>query len=211
MTLDYSAPAPEAAPPTQDLIPEARSRARRRHWVQAGSAVLVAAVAVATSLLVFDKAGPTASAAAKVSPAAWAKAKTTCNHQDLSSFGGTPHLYRAYPTTVRLAVNWPTKIYPISSRATTLTTIHAGTPATPGSSGGWPPGYNTSRPADICIFTGNFSFSPPSMQGSPGPVEHAKVLLVYLMDIPPMNVRHVSVTPLNSIPSRPVPVAVSTR
>jgi len=209
MSLDYSTPTVEAPPPAEDLIPEAKSHARRRHWVQAVSGLLVMAVAATSAFLVFDKADKTAIPTTRVSPAAWAAAKTTCDHLNLSFYGGTPHLYGAYPTTVRLALNWPTKIYPRNAPVTP-TTINAGTHPVTRSNDGWPPGFNTSRPADICIFTGRFAFRPPSMQGSHGPVDHAKVLLIYLMDIPPMTFRNASITPLNSIPSRPVPVAVST-
>ncbi len=208
MSDEYSEPSEGASPPTQDLKTRATSRTRRRRWAQALSALVAAAVATTASFFVLDKTGNPEAPTTKVSPAAWAAAKTTCDRQNLSFYGGVPHLFGAYPTTVRLALNWPTKIYPINTPVTP-TTINADAHPVMRFSGGWPPGFNTSRPADICIFTGKFSFRIPSMQGSHGPVEHAKVLLVYLMDIPPMTFRNASVTTLNSIPSRPVPVAVS--
>ena len=209
MRLVYSAPPVGTPPPTEDLIPEAKGRARRRHWVQALSAILVVVMAATASFLILDRSGSTAPSTTKVSPAAWAAAKATCGHENLSFYGGTPHLYGAYPTTVRLALNWPTKIYP-SNAPVTPTTINSRTQSVTRSNDGWPPGFNTSRPADICFFTGHFSYRIPSMQGL-SPVQHAKVLLVYLMDIPPMNLGSASITPLNSIPRRPVPVAVSTQ
>jgi len=208
MSLDYSTPPVGSPPPIEDLIPEAQSRARRRHCVQGVSSILVAAMVATASFLILDRSGRTLPSTTKVSPAAWAAAKATCDHENLSFYVGTPHLYGAYPTTVRLALNWPTKIYP-SNAPVTPTTIHAGNQSVTRSNDGWPPGFNTSRPADICIFSGNFSYRSPSMQGL-SPVQHAKVLLVYLMDIPPMTFSSASITPLNSIPNRPVPIAVST-
>ena len=208
MSLDYSESTVETPPPAEDLIPEAKSRARRRQSVQAVSGLLAIVVVATASVLVLDKPDTNVALTTRVSPAAFAAANTTCDHQNLSYYGGTSHLYGAYPTTVRLALNWPTKIYPTNTPVTP-TTIHAGEQLVTSSNGGWPQGFNTSRPANICIFTGNFSYRTPSMQGL-GPAQHAKVLLVYLMDIPPMNFSSASITPLNSIPSRPVPVAVST-
>ena len=208
MSLDYSAATVGTPPPTQDLIPEARSHARRRHVAQALLGVLVLVISTISSLVILDRSGRTSPSTTKVSPAAWVAAKATCDHENLSYYGGTPHLYGAYPTTVRLALNWPTRLYP-SNASATPTTIHSGTQTVTRSNDGWPPGFNTSRPADICIFTGHFSYRYPSMQGL-SPVQHAKVLFVYLMDIPPMTFSSASITPLNSIPSRPVPVAVST-
>jgi len=207
MTLDYSAPPVDSPPPTEVLIPEAKSRARRRRLALATFSLLAVATATTASFFFLNKPGRGVTPTTKMSAAAWAAAKTTCDHQKLSNYAGTPHLYGAYPTTVRLALNWPTKIYP-HDEPVTPTTLHGGA-QTAASNNGWPPGFNSSRPADICIFTGNFSYRTPSMQGL-SLVQHAKVLLVYLMDIPPMNFSSASITTLNSIPRRPVPVAVST-
>ena len=208
MALDHPAPPVDSPPATEVLIPEAKSRARRRRQAVATFCLLIVAAASTASFTLLTESGGGITSTSKVSAAAWAAARTTCDHQNLSFYAGTPRLYGAYPTTVRLALNWPTTIYP-SDAPVTPTTAHPGAQRVTGNSAGWPPGFNTSRPADICIFTGHFSYRTPSMQGL-SPVQHAKVLLVYLMDIPPMNFSSPSVTALNSIPSRPVPVAVST-
>jgi hypothetical protein len=68
MSLDYSDPIVKSPPPTEDLIPEAKLRARRRHWIQAVSGLLVVAVAATTSFLVLEKPGKTASSTGTVPP-----------------------------------------------------------------------------------------------------------------------------------------------
>ncbi len=196
-----------SAPTSDDieaLFPEARQR-RRRIRITIGLIVLVVAVAIAIAIdghiLGRDHSGAGNPSTRRVSAAVWADARRTCDGRGLraiSSSGGKAHLYGAYPTTVRLAVNWPAKIYPLSGPPTPTTVVSGGHPV--GHFDRWPPSLDSSRPATICIFTGNFHYTVPSMQGSS--VEWARVLLVYVGVIGTST----SITPTNSVPLNPVPV-----
>jgi hypothetical protein len=204
MTVTDEAPSPPASDDAEALFPEARRR-RRRIRITIGVIALVVILAIAIGVGVYirghDRSGASDSMIHGVSTSAWTEARRTCDGPGLRSIspsGGKAHLYGAYPTTVRLAVNWPTKIYPLSGPATP-TTVGGGHPV--GLSSGWPPGLDSSRPATICIFTGPFRYTVPSMQGNS--VERAKVLLVYVGVIGTST----SITPTNSIPRTPVPVA----
>jgi hypothetical protein len=136
----------------------------------------------------------------RVSAAVWADARRTCDGRGLraiSPSGGKAHLYGAYPTTVRLAVNWPTKIYPVSGPPPPTTVVRGGHPV--GHFDGWAPGFDSSRLATICIFTGNLEYTVPSMQGNYS-VERAKVFLVY---VGVFGRSTTSITPMNSISPDP--------
>jgi hypothetical protein len=205
MTITDEAPSPPASDDAEALFPEARRR-RRRIRITIGVIVLVVAVAIAIGIgghiLGHDRSGAGNPPIHRVSAAVWADARRTCDSRGLraiSPSGGKAHLYGAYPTTVRLAVNWPTKIYPLSGPPTPTTVVSGSHPV--GHFDGWPPGLDSSRPATICIFTGNFEYTVPSMQGNS--VERAKVFLVYVGVIGTST----SITPTNSIPLTPVPVA----
>jgi hypothetical protein len=205
MTITDQAPSSPASDNAEALFPEARRR-RRRIRITIGVIMLVVATAVPIAIggyiRVHDRAGTGNLPIHRVSAVVWAEAHRTCEGRGLEAIspsGGKAHLYGAYPTTVRLAVNWPTKIYPLSGPATPTTVNREAHPVS--HFDGWPPALDSSRPATICIFTGNFEYPVPSMQGNS--VERAKVFLVYVGVIGTST----SFTPTNSIPRTPVPVA----
>jgi hypothetical protein len=210
-------PTKESTPATSPdqvevLIKEARRRGRRHRLVVG---LLVTAVLAATAIaaivigiggrnLVPDRSRARHPSNHLVSAAAWATARRTCDGRPLRaarSDGATPHLYGAYPTTVRLAINWPNRIYPLAGPPTPTTVINGRQPNAHFDPWG---GYNSSRSALICIFTGDFRLKVPSMQGIF--IERAKVLAMYQFSTWPIP-SAISVTPMNSVPSRPVPLA----
>ena len=205
MTLTHEALRQEAPHDAEALFPEARRR-RRRIRIIVGVIVLVAAVAIAIPIGGFTgrhHPGAGIPSSQRVLAPLLADARRTCDGTGLraiSSSRGKAHLYGAYLTTVRQAVNWPTKIYPLSGSPTPTTLGSDHHPIN--NAEGWPLGLNSSRPATICIFTGNFVYTVPSMQGVPTD-ERAKVFLVYVGVIG----SGVSITPANSVPRTPVPVA----
>jgi hypothetical protein len=206
MTITDEEPISPASDDAEALFPEARRRRRHIRIVIIGVIVLAIAVAIPIGIggyiLGHDRSDAGSSSIHGVSAAAWANARRTCEGRGLraiSSSNGRPHLYGAYPTTVRLAVNWPTKIYPLSGPPTPTTMVSGGNRIS--HFVGWPPALDSSRPATICIFTGDFAYTVPSMQGNS--VERAKVFLVYVGMIGTST----SITPTNSIPLTPVPVA----
>jgi hypothetical protein len=204
-------PTPGAEPDHAEvLIKEARRRGRHHLAI----ALLVAALMGAAVLGFVVGVGGNGAAPGRVhdghsvNPIAtateWATAHRTCEGRPLQAARGEarrPHLYGAYPTDVRLAVNWPSKIYPLAGPPTPTTITPAGQPKPHYDP--WD-GYNTSRPATICIFTGSFRSRVPSMQGIF--IQHAKVLVMQLLDIPP-EPNAISIYPMNAVPNRPVPVA----
>ena len=206
MTITHEAPSsPPASNDAEALFPEARRR-RRRIRITVGLIVLVVAVAIPIGMdgqiLGRHRSGAGNTPIHSVSAAVWADARRTCDGRGLRAMSrsrGKAHLHGAYPTTVRLAVNWPAKIYPLSGPPTPTTVVSGGHPV--GHFDRWPPSLDSSRPATICIFTGNFEYTVPSMQGNS--VERAKVFLVYVGLIGTST----SITPTNSIPLTPVPVA----
>jgi hypothetical protein len=192
------------------LIKEARRRGRRNRLV-VGVGVTAALTATAIAVAVGiggrmpDNSRTHNPSNPPVSAAAWATARRTCDGRPLQvarSEDATPHLYGAYPTTVRLAINWPTRIFPLAGPPTPTTVIIGRQP-----NAHFDPwdGYNSSRSALICIFTGDFRFRVPGMGGS-SLIEHAKVLAMYQFSTWPVPSAF-SISPMNSIPSRPVPVA----
>ena len=206
MTITDEAASPPASDDAEALFPEARRR-RRRIRITIGVIVLVVAAAVPVviggHILGHDRSPTGNPPIHRVSATVMADARRTCDGRGLraiSSSHGKAHLYGAYPTTVRLAVNWPTKIYPLSGPPTPVTVVGGGHRV--GYFDRWPPGLDSSRPATICIFTGNFEYTlPPARLGNF--VERAKVVLVYVGVIGTST----SITPANSIPLTPVPVA----
>lgn len=193
------------------LIKEARRRGRRhRLAVGVGMTAALTASAIAVAVigiggLVPDKSSVHNPPNRPVTAAAWATARRACNGRPLQAArrdDATSHLYGAYPTTVRLAINWPTRIYPLAGPPTPTTVISGHPPNSHFDPWG---GYNSSRPALICIFTGDFRFRVPGMGGS-SLIEHAKVEAMYQFSTWPMP-SAISVWPMNSIPRRPVPVA----
>ncbi|HVC67822.1 MAG TPA: hypothetical protein VND44_09525 [Acidimicrobiales bacterium] len=207
MTIIDEAPSPPASHDAEALFPETRRR-RRRIRITFGVLVLVVAAAIAIPLgghfFGHDRLGAGKPPIHRVSTAVWADARRTCDGPGLRAISanssGKAHLYGAYPTTVRLAVNWPTKIYPVSGQQTPTTVSSGSHPV--GHFDGWPPGLNSSQRATICIFTGNFVYKVPSMQGVYSD-QRARVFLVYVGVIG----SGFSITPANSIPRTPVPVA----
>jgi len=211
-------PSPGAAPDhVEVLIREARRRGRRHRM--AFASLLVALVAGATAAVVIGPGGNAGSPSKTherqtVNPVAtaadWATARRTCGHRGLDamrSFTGVPHLYGAYPTDVRLAINWPQQIYPITRPPSPTTSTPGSTSQSPTRGEGWPRGTNSSNSAQICIFTGHFA-SVVYGAGS-HTIEHSRVVLVYIMNVPfpPLKGPWVSITATNTIPTRPVPVA----
>jgi len=201
MTITHEAPSsPPASDDAEALFPEARRRRRRRR-ITIGMIVLVvaAAISIGTAAVIHDhqRSGAGNPPIHSVSAAVWAEARRTCDGRGLraisASSRGKAHLHGAYPTTVRLAVNWPTKIYPISGPPPPTTVVRGVHPVSHFDR--WPPPFDSSRPVTICIFTGNFEYTVPSMQGNTS-VERAKVFLVYVGLIGKTN----SITPMNSIP-----------
>lgn len=198
--------------PVEVLIREARRRGRQ-HRLIAGLivAVVVAGAAIAAIVtgiggrnLVPDRVREHHPSSHVVSAAAWAVARRTCEGRPMQaarSESAKPHLYGAYPTTNRLAINWPTRIYPIAGPPTPTTAISGQ------SKSHFDPwdGYNNSRPALICIFTGAFRWRVYGMGGS-SLIEHANVLAMYQFSTSPIP-SAISVVPMNTIPRRPVPVA----
>jgi hypothetical protein len=212
MTLAPSqTPTPPAQPDDVEvLIQEARRRGRRHYLVVGLLVLILASAGIAGVLAGISGRGVAPSrshARHPVNPIAtaadWATAHRTCVGSPLQTARDDdpkPHLYGAYPTDVRLAVNWPNRIYPLAGPPTP-TTFTAG--IQPRHFDPWN-GYNTSRPATICIFTGAFRFRVYSMEGST--VEHAKVLVMQLLDIRP-DPNSISIYPMAAVPARPVPVA----
>jgi hypothetical protein len=206
MTITDEASSPPVSDCAEALFPEARRR-RRRIRITIGVIVLLVAGAIAVPArgLILDHNRSSAGypSIRRVSGASWADARRTCNGPGLRAISpsdGRAILYGAYPTTVRLAVNWPNKVYPVSGPPTPTTVGGGGNPAAHFDQ--WPRGLNSSQPATICIFSGNFVYKIPSMQGIYSD-ERAKVFLVYVGVIG----SGVSITPANSIPKTPVPVA----
>lgn len=212
MTVASTEQTTPARPPdhVDVLIKEARRRGRR-HRLAVGlpltaviAAAAIAAIGIAGRSGVPGRSRPRQPSSRPVSAAAWATARRDCDGRPLRaarSDAATPHLYGAYPTTVRLAINWPTRIYPLAGPPTPTTLISGHRP--PSHFDPWD-GYNSSRPALICIFTGNFRFRVPGMGGS-SLIEHAKVLAMYQFSTSPIP-SAISIVPMNRIPSRPVPV-----
>jgi hypothetical protein len=207
MTIIGEAPSSLASDDAEALFREARRR-RRRRYITFGLIVVVVVGAMSIAMAIGRPIVGHGSSVAgnptihRVSTPGLANARRTCEGRGLraiSASDNNAHLYGAYPTTVRLAVNWPTKIYPLSGPPTPTTILGKGHLV--GHFDRWPPGLDSSRPATICIFTGNFQYTVPSMQGSA--VERAKVFLVYVGVIGTST----SITPANSIPLTPVPVA----
>jgi hypothetical protein len=206
MTITDEVLSPPASDDAEALFPEARRRRRRIRLVTIGIIVLVIAAGIPIGIggyfLGHHRADAGNSPIHGVSAALWADARRTCEGRGLQAIapsGGKAHLYGAYPTTVRLAVNWPTQIYPRTGPATPTTVVSGSHPV--GHADGRPPALDSSRPATICIFTGDFKYTVPSMQGSY--VESAKVFLVYVG----VTGTSTSITPTNVIPLTPVPVA----
>ena len=134
----------------------------------------------------------------------WASAKQRCVADEgdvATAWGSAPHLNGAYPTTQRLALNWPQKVYPLTTAPSSTTTI-PGEPAAPANTTGWPRGFDSAASTVICIYTGHFHHRVYGAGSSM--VQHGKVLVEYLY---PPKFLGISDWPMNSIPSRPVPVA----
>jgi hypothetical protein len=193
------------------LIKEARRRGRRQRLaIGVGVTAALTATAIAVAAIgiggpALDKTRTRNPSNRPVSAAAWATARRTCRGRPMQAArrdDATAHMYGAYPTTVRLAINWPNRIYPLAGPPTPTTVINGRQPIHHFDP--WQ-GYNSSRPALICIFTGDFRFRVPGMGGN-SLIEHAKVEVMDQFSTWP-DPNAISVWPMNSVPSRPVPVA----
>jgi hypothetical protein len=214
MTIDHRRRDAEQVEPNpaniEVLIKEARRHQRRRYFAAALAIAVIGAAAALGAVLDRGGSAPRSHASHTSEVAALATAKTTCLTEAKSMVGdahGTPHLYGAYPTTDRLAANWPVKIYP-SFPFSQLTTTTLGGEQTANSNGsGWPSFLPAGQRAYICIFTGKFSIRVPGM-GSQSYIHHSSVILLTLMRFTITPKRwDGSITQTNSIPRVPVPVS----
>ena len=213
MTIDHWRRDAERVEPNpvdiEVLIKEARRHQRRRYLAAALTIAVIGAAAALGAVLDRGGSAPRSHTSHASEVAAMATAKTRCLGEAKSIAGdvhATPHLYGAYPTTDRLAANWPVKIYP-SSLSRELTTTTLGDERTANSNeSGWPSFLPAGQRAYICIFTGKFSMLIPGMGGQ-SYIHHSTIILFTLMRFPFTPKRWSgSIAQTNSIPRVPVPV-----
>lgn len=174
MTIDHRRRDAEQVEPNpaniEVLIKEARRHQRRRYFAAALAIAVIGAAAALGAVLDRGGSAPRSHASHTSEVAALATAKTTCLTEAKSMVGdahGTPHLYGAYPTTDRLAANWPVKIYP-SFPFSQLTTTTLGGEQTANSNGsGWPSFYRPANAPTSVSSPASFRYVFPAWAASP--------------------------------------------
>lgn len=215
MTTDHRRPEVERAGLSlgeiEVLIKEARRHQRRRYITVAIALAVIGAFASLVAVLEGGggavRTPPRASDSARAIATTAARLKCTGEAKSIASeVHAEPNLYGAYPTTDRLAANWPTKIYPRPATSELTTTTVGGAQPVSTNDSGWPSFLPPHQRAYICIFTGKFSMRVPGMADQ-SYIDHSTVILDTLMYQKFTKNWTGSLTQTNAIPRVPVPTS----